>query len=272
MARKPMGSCVIVDLSGAAGTRGQAMKVVFIIAIVAFAGVGAAGAADLPAQAPAMAPVAYNWSGCYLGIEGGANWGRSQHTGVSPNPTFNGQPIDNAFDLRGGLAGGTVGCNYQVGNWVFGIENDLSWTNKSGSAPDIPPFNVRATSQTSERWIDTLRARVGVTWDRLLVYGIGGGAFADTAVNICGPVFCVGDSKSRAGWAAGAGIEYAVWENLSLKLEYLHADFGTTEYINPAVRIGNSNFTTRDVRLTDDIVRAGLNWRFNWAGPVVARY
>jgi len=83
---------------------------------------------------------------------------------------------------------------------------------------------------------------------------------------------CVGDSKSRAGWAAGAGIEYAVWENLSLKLEYLHADFGTTEYINPAVRIGNSNFTTRDVRLTDDIVRAGLNWRFNWAGPVVARY
>ena len=137
--------------------------------------------------------------------------------------------------MRGALAGGTVGCNYQVSTFVFGVENDFAWTNKSGSAPDIPPFNVRATSQTSEKWIDTLRGRLGVAWDRLLVYGTGGGAFADTAVNICSPLRCVGDSQSRTGWAAGAGIEYAVWANLSLKLEYLHADFGTAQYINPPV-------------------------------------
>jgi outer membrane immunogenic protein len=248
------------------------MKRVFITAIVALAAVGPVRAADLPMAAPAMVPVAYNWSGCYLGVEGGGNWGRSQHIGVTANPATNGFPIDNTFDLSGILVGATVGCNYQVGTWVFGVENDFSWTNKSGSAPDIPPFNVGATSQTSERWIDTLRARVGVAWDRLLVYGTGGGAFADTAVNICGQLRCVGDAQWRIGWAAGAGIEYAVWENLSLKLEYLHADFGTAQYINPPVRIGNGGFATRDVRLTDDIVRAGLNWRFNWGGPVVARY
>jgi outer membrane immunogenic protein len=248
------------------------MKRLFSAIALAALVAGSAAAADLPTKAPDVVPVAYNWSGCYLGIEGGGNWGHSQYFGVSANPITNGQPINNEFTLSGVLAGGTGGCNYQVSNWVFGIENDFSWTDKSGSASDIPPFSIRAVGTTSERWIDTLRGRIGVTWDRLLAYATGGGAFADTAVNVCGQIRCVGDSRSRTGWAAGAGIEYAVWQNLSLKLEYLHVDFGSAEYINPPVRIGNSNFITRDVRLTDDIVRAGLNWRFNWGGPVVARY
>jgi outer membrane immunogenic protein len=251
------------------------MKRAFLtIALVASAGVGAAGAADLPMKAAPMAlPIAYNWSGCYVGIEGGGNWGRSQHTAVTANPANNGLPIDNSFDLSGVLAGGTVGCNYQASNWVFGIENDLSWTNKRGSAPDIAPFNVAATSETREKWIDTLRGRLGVAWDRLLVYGTGGAAFADTGVTICAPTLCVSDSQSRAGWVGGGGIEYAVWGNLSLKLEYLHADFGTARYIDAPVRTpAGGTIVTRDVRLTDDIVRAGLNWRFNWGGPVVARY
>jgi outer membrane immunogenic protein len=248
-------------------------KALLTITLVAFAAAGAAGAADLPVKAPPMAPVPYNWTGCYVGIEGGGNWGRSNHTAVTPNPANNDRPIDKAFDLSGVLVGGTLGCNYQASNWVFGIENDLSWTNKSGSAPDIPPFNIAATSQTSERWIDTLRGRLGVAWDRVLFYGTGGAAFAGTAVNICAPRACAGDSQSRTGWVAGGGVEYAVWQNLSLKLEYLHADFGTGRYINPPVTTpAGGTIVTRDVRLTDDIVRAGLNWRFNWSGPVVARY
>jgi outer membrane immunogenic protein len=247
------------------------MRHVFIAAVIAVAAVGSARAADLPMKAPAAEPVAYTWSGCYLGIEGGGNWGHGSETGVTTNPATNGQPINNGVNLSGGLVGGTIGCNYQVGNWVFSIENDLSWTNKSGSAQDIPPFDVQATNAISERWVDTLRGRVGVAWDRLLVYGTGGAAFANIAVNVCAPIACVGDSQSRTGWTAGAGVEYALWQNLSLKLEYLHADFGTAGYINPAVRIANLNFVTRDIRVTDDIVRAGLNWRFDW-GPVVARY
>ena len=68
-----------------------------------------------------------------------------------------------------------------------------------------------------------------------MLYATGGAAFAGTAVSICSPVagVCVGDSQTRSGWVAGAGVEYAVWENLSLKLEYLHADFGTGQYIDP---------------------------------------
>jgi outer membrane immunogenic protein len=232
-------------------------------------------AADLPARtytkAPAYAAPTYSWTGCYIGIEGGGNWGRTSSTEVAgPDPAAAGLPITGNYNLSGGLAGGTVGCNYQVSNWVFGIENDFSWTNTSGTANDLAPFNTASTNLVSEKWLDTLRGRVGITWDRALFYGTGGAAFANTSVNVCSTL-CVGDSKTRTGWVAGAGVEYAVWQNISLKLEYLHADFGSENYVNPPVFIaGFGTVDTRSIHLTDDIVRAGLNWQFT--GPVIAKY
>ncbi len=221
-------------------------------------------AADMRVKAPVSAPIApFSWTGCYVGIEGGGNWGRSQHINAVSIPDISaGVPIADHFDLSGGMFGGTVGCNYQVNNWVFGIEDDLSWTNKKGSGFDIPPFNTLTTSETSEKWIDTLRGRIGIAWDRLLVYGTGGVAFARTDVNICAPEVCVSDSQTRSGWVAGAGLEYALWQNVSLKAEYLHADFGNHWYINPAAVVSGELFVTRDVPLTDDMFRVGLNWRF----------
>ena len=232
-------------------------------------------AADLPARtytkAPAYAAPVYNWTGCYLGIEGGGNWGRTSSTAVAgPNPALVGLPITGSYDLSGALAGGTFGCNYQVSNWVFGIENDFSWTNTSGTANDLAPFNTGATNHIKEKWLDTLRGRVGVAWDRALFYGTGGAAFTSASDTICFAI-CVTDSAQRTGWVAGAGIEYAAWDNISLKLEYLHADFGSKNYINPPVPTGTgATIETRSVHLTDDIVRAGLNWRFT--GPVIAKY
>ena len=234
------------------------------LAIFCVVASGTAMAADLGPVYKGPAPIAYSWTGCYLGIEGGANWGQSRHISAGlPNPANAGLPIDNTFDLSGALVGGTVGCNYQINSWVMGIENDASWTNKSGSANDIPPFNVAAVSQTSEKWIDTLRGRLGFTWNRALLYGTGGAAFAGTSVTVCGPFVCASDSRSRVGWVAGVGLEYAAWENVSLKIEYLHADFGTERYIDPPVIGPATTIVTRDVSLTDDIVRAGVNWRFH---------
>jgi len=175
--------------------------------------------------------------------------------------------------LSGALFGGTLGCNYQVGTLVFGVENDFSWTNKSGAANDIRPFNTRTVNELSEKWIDTLRGRIGIGWDRAFFYATGGAAFADTTLTVRAPRFTVDDSQTRAGWVAGAGVEYALWQSLSVKIEYLHADFASRLYVDPSVRTpAGGTIVTRDVRLTDDIVRAGLNWRFNWGGPVVARY
>lgn len=243
-----------------------------------FAATMTAFAADLPVKsyAPMAAPVLFSWTGCYVGVEGGGNWGRSGQVARSGVDT--GIAITGGFDLSGAIAGGTVGCNYQVSNFVFGVENDFSWTNKSGSVHDLPPFNVLATSTTREKWIDTLRGRFGYAIDPyLMVYGTAGAAFAGTEVNVLHPlVGSVTDSQSRVGWTAGVGGEWAAfagpWGAVTFKLEYLHAGFGNKQYVNPPVTIGGGTIVTRDVSLSDDMVRVGMNVKFNWGGPVVARY
>jgi outer membrane immunogenic protein len=241
-----------------------------------------AGAADLPVwkpgPAPFVVPPIFNWTGCYVGIEGGGNWGRSEQ--VARAGAFAGSTITGGFDLRGGIAGGTVGCNYQLGSsFVIGIENDISWTDKKGSAVDQAPFNPAALSSTREKWIDTLRGRLGMNFDRVLLYGTGGAAFAGTNVVVSNPAFgSVSDSQSRVGWVAGVGGEWAAWTGpwgaLTFKLEYLHADFGGQIYFNPPVATVIGPVVTRDTRLTDDMVRAGMNLKFDWGWerPVVARY
>jgi outer membrane immunogenic protein len=138
-------------------------KICFVsAALLATLAGGSAFAADLPAapyvKAPPPPPI-FSWTGCYLGIEGGGSRGQSQHTAVGPANA--GLPINNSFNVDGGLFGGTVGCNYQISNVVAGIENDLSWTNASGTTNDIPPFNLAARSTTKETWLDTLRGRLG---------------------------------------------------------------------------------------------------------------
>jgi outer membrane immunogenic protein len=236
-------------------------------------------AADLAIKSPGPAPMAapvFSWTGCYIGVEGGGNWGRSEQ--ISRSGITAGLPITGGFDLSGGLAGGTVGCNYQTGGFVIGIENDYSWTNKKGSVFDQPPFNPAANSATREKWIDTLRGRAGFAWDRFFLYGTGGGAWAGTDVSVVNPAVggVVIDSQTRTGWVAGVGGEWAAWTqpwgDLTFKLEYLHADFGTGQYVNPPVVRAGGTVVTRDVKLTDDMVRAGINLKFNLGGPVVAKY
>jgi hypothetical protein len=80
-----------------------------------------------------------------------------------------GVPITNNFGMSGGLLGGTAGCNYQFKNIVFSVENDLSWTSNTGSGSDIPPFIAGTTSSTNEKWLDSLRGRVGFACDRLFL-------------------------------------------------------------------------------------------------------
>jgi len=214
------------------------------------------------------------WAGCYLGIDGGGDWGRASITAVTAPKSANiGIPITNDFGLKGILVGGTFGCNYQVKNWVLGAEGDLSWTNKTGTAHDIPPFTTTATNQVQERWIDTARGRIGYAWERALFYGTAGAAFASASDDVCTINHqCVGASRTRTGWVAGGGLESALSDRLSLKLEYLHSDLGARNYIDPPVVLGRQTFETRSIHLTDNIVRIGLNYRFGWGGPVIAKY
>ena len=147
-----------------------------------------------------------------------------------------GTTISGNFRLKGSIAGGTLGCDYQIERTVIGFENDASWTDQHGSAPDQLPFNVQATSSTREKWIDTLRGRVGYAFDHVLLYGTGGVAFAGTNVTVSTPAGAVSESKTRTGLAVGVGGEWAAWVaswgTVSFKLEYLHADFGSKQYIS----------------------------------------
>ena len=233
-------------------------------------------AADLAAKAgnaaPDMIPADATWSGCTIGLEGGGTQGSSRHVANSPDPAINGMPITNTFSLSGGLVGAAAGCNYQVNRLVFGIENDFSWTNLRGTAPDMAPFSTMNSSQTSAKWLDTLRGRAGFAWGHSMLYATGGAAFTSTAANICDITTgaCVSNARTRSGWVAGAGIEVAMLSDVSLKLEYLHADFGSQSYFNTQVALGQVTVITRNVRLTEDIVRAGINWRFTSFSGMIA--
>jgi outer membrane immunogenic protein len=235
-----------------------------------------ASAADLPAPPvyapqPAPAPHGFSWTGCYLGIDGGGAWGRAQSVAAtSPQRPANiGLPITNPFNLSGGVFGGEVGCNYQINAVVVGVANDFSWTNVSGSGSDIAPFQVGATNSVSENWLDTVRGRIGFAWERFLIYGTGGAAFANVGINVCSvAMLCVSDSQVRTGWTAGGGVEWAAWPvpggSLTFKVEYLHVDLGNDVLISPPVVIGATVFNSRNVRLTNDLVRGGVSWKFDW--------
>ena len=173
------------------------VTIAFIVATPAFA-------ADIPVWSKTNAPARYlpvtasrpySWTGCYLGLEGGGAWGQSQHSAASP-PMVD-LPITQDFNVGSGIFGGTIGCNYQTGDTAFGVENDLSWTNVKGTGNDILPFAVGGTSSTNEKWLDTLRGRIGYARDQIFVYGTGGAAFANVGVEVCVPAgFCASDSDT----------------------------------------------------------------------------
>ncbi len=250
---------------------GDAMKKLMSASVALAAMIaGPAVAADMPApvyKAPPMAPL-YNWSGFYLGIEGGGAWGQSQF--VSADPTANlGLPFQSPFGVSGGLLGGTIGYNWQTRNWVVGAEGDLSWVHQSGNALEVPPWNTTLTDTTTENWLGTGRLRVGVTpTDRWLIYATGGFVVAGVGASVAVPGAGVSSqTQTRGGWTAGGGVEAAINRNWSIKLEYLYVDLQNQNYSFPSFGLA----TPRTVTLTNDnILRAGINYKFDW-GSMVAK-
>jgi outer membrane immunogenic protein len=239
-------------------------------------GGSAAIAADMPLKAPP--PVVWSWTGCYVGIEGGGAWGRSRHDSTAIAPIGGLAPqFTPWFDISGGLAGGEYGCNQQFGgNWVFGVEGDFSWSGKKGSSADTGPFgNPTFTSTTKEKWLSTTRARIGWTWDRTWLYVTGGLASARVEADVAIPgVGTFADFHVLYGWTVGAGIEYAFWNNWSLKGEYLYVRLENQAFLFP----GTPVVPRGALNVDNHIFRVGLNWRYTdcvfWScgGAVVAKY
>jgi outer membrane immunogenic protein len=274
------------------------MKRLFLgsVALVALGlGTPAAFAAELRAPAytpPPPAPPAYTWSGCYIGGGGGYSTGRAtQYTapgavvtpvapGFRPGAVPAGVNITDQFNLSGFIGTGELGCNWQWGAWVFGIEGDGSATNKEGQAFEtfLVPFLGAGrgawVAETQERWLVTARARLGLTnfwWfgPQTMVYVTGGGAWAkiDTSEFLPGQFATTSghlESNTRSGWTVGGGLEYAVGYGWSVKSEFLYVKFDdyTTFTTAPFAVSPAGNISPRTVKLEDYIWRAGLNYKF----------
>ena len=205
---------------------------------------GAAQAADLPRQVYTKAPPAYvapifNWTGFYIGVNGGGAWGHSHWDSIG------------GFDVSGGMVGGTVGYNWQFSSWVVGFEGDIDWADVNGTTNRLLCLT---TCKTENTWLGTARGRLGYAFDRWLPYVTGGAAFGD--VKASQPGF-LGATNTQVGWAAGAGIEYAFAPNWSAKVEYLHYDLGSFQ-----CGINCNGFLNDNVSFKADAVRGGVNFRF----------
>jgi outer membrane immunogenic protein len=245
---------------------------------------GSAFAADLPPAPPPRAPAVYvppvlpvyNWSGVYLGINGGYGFGSSEWTDPL-NPSVS--TSSGSFNTNGGLAGGTLGVNFQTGGFVFGAEGDWDWQGLQGKSSS--PFctgvftsgTVGATAaglscETKSDWIATIRARAGYAADRVLFYATGGGAAGNvqTGLNTLSL-----QSNTEYGWTAGAGIEWAFADNWTAKVEYLYVDLGNSTCNNsascgfdaPATATTAAVPANDTVKFTESMIRAGVNFKFN---------
>ena len=204
-------------------------------------------AADLPRpayKAPVyVAPAGFRRTGFRVGISGGYGGARSDwSSGVTSG----------SVDAKGWLVGGTLGYNMQTGAFVWGLEGDIDLSTMKGST--IGTGACAGTGcETRNRWFGTARGRIGYSFDRWLPYITGGAAFGDLKLT---PNTGVAETKTRVGWTAGAGVEWAFLANWSAKLEYLYADLGKTTCSASACGVDT------DATFKANIVRLGVNYRF----------
>lgn len=250
----------------------------YFAALTALFAVGTAQAADMPVKALLKPTPVMSWTGFYAGVHVGGAWGADGSVlDVNYNATNELVPIRGSSTF---LGGGQVGYNWQQSSFVLGVEADISGldylaTANSPSGPDTN-YSVRAT------YFGTVRGRVGVAFDRALLFFTGGAAFTNLRYSVLDtvgfpnnippqtPNTVSGSQSVNTGWTVGGGIEYAVGSNWSVKGEYLYAHFAgkTVQGVMAAPPGAITPFVFSDTDL--HIGRVGLNYRFG--GPVVARY
>lgn len=234
------------------------MKPFVVASVILSLGIGPAYAGDLPPPNPPGLTPQYDapssdWSGIYLGINGGYGFGSSQWT-LGLNST-------NIFSPDGFLLGGTLGVNYQINAVVFGLEGDLDWSAVDGSVAGcaVNGASAAAACETKNNMLGTARARMGYALDRTLIYVTGGAAFGNVETGLNPPATF--DAGVKVGWSAGAGLEYAFARGWSARAEYLFADFGNAACSTTA-NCGSAAGSS--VSLIENVVRGGINYKFSW--------
>jgi outer membrane immunogenic protein len=273
------------------------MKKTLIASAAATAMIGSALAADLPSRkappvAYAPAPV-FTWTGLYVGANGGAGWLQNRnapYTETTGGAFFYGNDFGPLRSQTGGFGGGQIGANWQTGMFVFGIEADAQGASIRSNAfvtnaPYLTAGNaVTISSAQRVDYFGTVRGRLGIGWDRLLIYGTGGFAYAGIrnsfayADTFGFTAFNNNGTSGRTGYAVGGGIEWMFAPNWSIKGEYQYLGFRRGPNDSAIETVGgvpSAFLITRNAQATSlHTARVGVNYHFNWAesAPVVARY
>ena len=224
-------------------------------------------AADLPSRR-APAPVAelpiFTWTGFYVGVNAGYGFSDNAHRptctpACAPTPSLN-------TDRGGFVGGGQVGYNQQIGRYLAGIETDIQYTDIGRTVAGAAPGALAYSATQRLDYLGTLRARVGLVMDRVLVFATGGLAYGDVGLAqttvFPGATYAVASTRTEVGYAAGGGVEYGFTPNLTGKAEALYYDLGRRRLSGPATPatglIRGAAFDTAGV-----VARAGLNYKFN---------
>ena len=230
----------------------------------------AAFGADLPVKAPIARPIVtqtFNWTGFYAGLNLGGSWGSQDNALVS---TAGATLASNSDHVDGIIGGGQIGYNWQTNQIVFGIEADFQGSGQKadGSFSFSPvgffaaaPPTVTMDYSDKLEWFGTVRGRLGYAFDRWLPYLTGGWAYGHGVLNgstaVGATSFSFSADKDYSGWTVGGGLEWAFDNHWSARAEYLYIDFG-----DGAVAAASPTLNVVSGRLTDNIVRAAVNYRF----------
>lgn len=198
------------------------------ISSVFILGLASAQAADPTIEpAPAVQDPAYDWTGPYIGVHGGIGGGEFDNSYRIPSEVdlLRYDVGDRAF---GAFGGAQIGYNYQFApNWVAGVEADFSASGIKAEHSESSPWGGLSYAIQID-WFGTLRGRVGYAWDNVLFYGTGGGAYGKIAYSEDDSGGLNEElSETNWGWTAGAGVEYGITRNVTLKTEYLYVDLGS---------------------------------------------
>lgn len=263
-------------------------KFVLAVSILAV-NAASASAADMAVKARPMAvPEVFSWTGFYVGGNVGYAWGTTNISGTEASPLF--LPIDLTAvstaaspKLRSdGFTGGAeAGYNWQMSGTVLGVAADINSFRLRGGTTGAFPFPstlpggaigpptsfFSSTSSFSTDWLFTGRGRLGWANDHWLLYATGGVAVTNLSVNQSIPqlapfVFNASSSSTRVGWTAGAGFEYAMTRNWSVKGEYLYLDFGNLNGVGVLTPTFAALTYNNSTHLTANIARVGVNYHF----------
>ncbi|TGQ53983.1 porin family protein [Mesorhizobium sp. M1C.F.Ca.ET.193.01.1.1] len=205
---------------------------------------GRALAADAGADLPMTAP-GFDWTGYYAGLQAGYGWGSSDISGTE------GEPFAASPDLDGGFVGGHVAGLWQFNQAVIGARAELNYSSIDGSAL-LEPGNAAGTEI---KWLGSVDAEAGLAVDRWLIYGVGGVAFAGIETSQdAGPSFA--KTRTSAGWTIGAGVDYALSNNIVVGAQYRYYDFGTEHFDVP------DDFSDRDQDVKLHTLGVNFSYKF----------